>query len=127
MMGPGGGGLDVVGSIYEAYIHELGERLRPAVRPMAEKIIDGSAGDVPGWGYKILASAPDDAVAIFASQLSRDDKTARERAAVALGYMGPAAAPAQPQVRAAIDKSPTEREQRLLKWCLREITKPAAE
>ena len=41
--------------------------------------------------------------------------------------MGPAAAPAQSQVRAAIDKAPTEREQRLLKWCLREITKPAAE
>jgi hypothetical protein len=38
--------------------------------------------------------------------------------------MGPAAAPAQSQVRAAIDKAPTEREQRLLKWCLREITSP---
>lgn len=55
--GPGGGGqgLDVVGSIYEAYVYELGDLLRPAVRPLAEKILDGSAGDVPAWGYKILA------------------------------------------------------------------------
>jgi hypothetical protein len=45
----------------------------------------------------------------------------RERAAVALGYMGPAAAAARPQVSQALDTSQDERERRLLQWCLRQI------
>jgi len=64
---------------------------------------------------------------VLGPRLANDDKVTRERAAVALGHMGSAAAPMQVQVHAAIDKAPTEREQRLLKWCLREITRAAAE
>ena len=44
--------------IYESYVHELGARLRPAARLLARKIMDGTAGDVPDWGYKILTCAP---------------------------------------------------------------------
>ena len=52
-----------------------------------------------------------------------EDKTLvmRERAAVALGYMGRAAAPAKAQVTKALREASDEREQRLLKWCLREM------
>jgi len=45
----------------------------------------------------------------------------RERAAVALGYLGPAASGAKEQVVAALSKASSEREKRLLEWCLREI------
>ena len=46
--GPGGGpGPDIGVLIYEAYVHELGDRLRPAARLLAGKIMDGTAGDVP--------------------------------------------------------------------------------
>ena len=54
--------------------------------------------------------------------LAENDIVKRERATVALGYMGSAGAPAREQVGQAASKAPTEREQRLLKWCLRQIS-----
>ena len=108
--------------IYEAYVHELGDRLRPAARLLAQKIIDGTAGDVPAWGYKILACAPDEVIEILAPRLADADIVKRERAAVALGHMGAAAAPGIDRVKAAIGKASTDREKRLLAWCLREIS-----
>jgi HEAT repeat protein len=122
--GFGGQGPDFAVLIYEAYIHELGDRMRPATRLLARKILDGTAGDVPVWGYKILACAPDEAVALLAPSLSDGDIVKRERAAVALGNMGLAAAPAVEQVKAALAKTPTARERRLMAWCLREIARP---
>ncbi|MCY3021138.1 MAG: hypothetical protein NTW87_19160, partial [Planctomycetota bacterium] len=119
--GPRGGPGDIALYIYEAYVHELGDRLRPAAGVLARKIMDGTAGDVPTWGYKILACAPDEVLGILAPHLAGDDLRMRERAAVALGYMGLAAAPAKDQVKTALAKAPTEREQRLLQWCLREM------
>jgi hypothetical protein len=88
---------------------------------LAQKIMDGTAGDVPDWGYKILACGPDEAVAVFAPHLEDKEIVMRERATVALGHMGPAAAAATERVKAALDKAPTEREKRLIQWCLREI------
>lgn len=122
--GPGGGGgPDFATLIYENYVHELGERLRPAVKVLAQKIMDGTAGEVPMWGYKILTSAPDTALEIFKPSLADKELKTRERAAVALGYMGPAAREAIEPVKAAIALSSNDREIALLNWCLREIGK----
>jgi len=126
MPGPGGPGFhggpgDIALYIYEAFIHELGDRLRPVAGVLARKIMDGTAGDVPAWGYKILACDTDAALGILSPHLAGNDLHMRERATVALGCMGKAAAPAKEQIKAALSKAPTEREQRLLKWCLREV------
>ncbi len=119
--GPGGQGPDFALYIYESYVHELGDRLRPAASLLAQKIMDGTAGDVPGWGYKILACGPEEALDILTPHLADKDLVMRERAAVALGYMGTAAASNKNQVEVALNKAETDREQRLLAWCLREI------
>jgi HEAT repeat protein len=112
---------DVVRFVYEAFVTELGDRLKPASRVLAEKIMDGSAGEVPSWGYRLLARFPDEVTGILAAGLEDKTIVQRERAVVALGYMGPAAAPLRAQVAAALGRAPTEQEQRLIKWCLREI------
>jgi hypothetical protein len=120
--GPGGGGGGDIGSIiYQALVRELGERLRPTARVLAQKIMDGTAGNVPTWGYEILACAPDETINLLVPHLADDNVAMRERATVALGYMGPAASGAREQVMAALGKTSSEREKRLLEWCLREI------
>jgi len=118
--GPGGGMFD---SLLEAFVQELGERLRPAAQLLARKIMDGTAGDVPEWGYQILTCAPDESVKILVPYLADANMVMRERATVALGYMGPNASPAKDQVSVAMAKVASEREGRLMKWCLREIGK----
>ena len=67
--GAGGGRLGmsfegdiVVGSIYECLVNEMGEHLKPASRVLAQKIMDGTAGEVPLWGYRILSRFPDEAL-----------------------------------------------------------------
>ena len=107
--------------MYSAYVHELGERLRPVAPILAQKVMEGTAGDVPIWGYKILAAGPDLSLGILAPKLADADMATRERAAVALGYMGESAAPAKEKVEAAIKAAATEREKVLLQWCLRQI------
>jgi hypothetical protein len=113
---------DVSRYIYGAFVRELGDHLRPAARVLAQKIMDGTAGDVPPWGYRLLARFPDEAMGVLSPGLTAPDIVMRERAAVALGYMGTAAAPSKALVAAAVDKAPTERERRLIKWCLQEIS-----
>jgi hypothetical protein len=83
--------------------------------------MEGAAGNVPRWGYKLLAKFPSESIAILSPGLEHPDRVMRERAAVALGYMGHAALPSQDKIAAALGKAPDEREQLLLKWCLREI------
>jgi hypothetical protein len=122
--GPGGGQVPDFGVlIYEAYVHELGDRLRPAARLLAQKIMDGTAGDVPDWGYKILTCAPGEVIEVLSPRLADTDIAQRERAAVALGHMGAAAAPGIGRVKAAMGKASTDGEKRLLAWCLREISR----
>jgi HEAT repeat protein len=123
--GPGGpGGPPDIGTlIYESYIHELGGRLRPATIALAKKIIEGKAGNVPAWGYKILTCAPDEAVALLTPHLTDKELLMRERAVVALGYMGPAGAAGADKVKAALARAENEREKKLIAWCLREITR----
>jgi len=108
--------------IYQAYFHELGSRLSPMVKKLSAQIIDGTAGDIPLWGYELLNCSPNDALATLLPPLSGDDSTKRERAAVAIGYMGPAAARAKSQLDSAIAKATDEREKRLLQWSAREIS-----
>ena len=123
--GPGGGMFDVaVGGIYEAMVDELGERLRPAAKLLAQKLMDGTAGNVPDWGYRILASAPNESIKILAPYLTDPNVVVRERATVALGFMGPAASPAKDRIEAALAKVASEEEGRLMKWCLREMSRP---
>ncbi|MBE3123338.1 MAG: HEAT repeat domain-containing protein, partial [Planctomycetes bacterium] len=117
---------DPVRYVNEAFVRELGERLRPAARALAQKIMDGSAGEVPQWAYGLLARFPDEATGILSPGLEASDLVVRERAAVALGYMRTAAAPTKSLVAAAAEKAPTERERRLIRWCLREISGEAA-
>jgi hypothetical protein len=119
--GPGGGGGDIGSIIYQACVRELGERLRPTARLLVQKIMDGTAGNVPTWGYEILTCVPDETVNTLVPHLADDNIVMRERATVALGYMGPAASGARGRVVAALSKAPSEREKHLLEWCLREI------
>jgi len=120
--GPGGPGLDLYTTMYEAYIRELGERLRPLALNLVQKIVDGTAGEVPTWGYKLLNCAPDETISKLSACLSDSSMAVRERAAVALGYMGAAAFPAKERVSQAVGKASTEQEKHILEWCLREIT-----
>jgi HEAT repeat protein len=122
--GPGGfGGLDVFGSIYEAYIHELGDRLAPAGVNLAKQIAAGSAGNIPSYGYKLLICGGEQSIAILKPMLRDKELLVRERAAVALGYMGSAAAASTESVKAAIANAETPREKKLLSWCLKQISK----
>ena len=121
--GGGGGGLDLVSSMYVAYFRELGERLRPVALLLLKQMQDGTDKNTPEWGYKLLACAPAESIAQFSAGLASEDLATRERAALAFGYMGAAAAPAQAKLQAALAKAPTEREKRLLEWALRETGK----
>jgi hypothetical protein len=114
-------GPDIGGIIYQALVRELGERLRPTALVLVQKIMDGTAGNVPSWGYEILACTPDETIRSLAPHLADDNIVMRERATVALGYMGPAAAGARVQVAAALGQASSQREKHLLEWCLREI------
>jgi HEAT repeat protein len=115
------GNAEFVQWILESYVHELGDHLKPVAQVLARKIMDGKAGTVPAWGYKLLARFADESLAILSPGLDDQDLGQRERAAVALGYMGPAAAASKPRVAQALSRAQEEREQRLLQWCLRAI------
>jgi HEAT repeat protein len=117
------GGADFSSLIIEAYVQEVGDNLRPAAVALAKKIMDGKAGDVPPWGYRLLGRHAEAALAVLTPALGEKELARRERAAVALGYMGRAAAEAKPQVAKALAAAENEKEQRLLKWCLRELEK----
>ncbi len=120
--GPFGGGDDEVTTfIIAGYIQEAGEHLKPAAKTLLERIMEGKAGNVPGWGYKLLARCPEDCLTVLTAALADKERAVRERAVVTLGYMGHAAAPAKAKLQETLKSADDEREQRLLKWCLREI------
>ena len=115
-------GRDYSTPMYEAYIRELGERLRPLALRLAQEIKDGKVKDIPVWGYRLLNCAPEESVSKLTPCLSDSNIVMRERAAVALGYMGESAYAARDQVARAMQQAPTDQERHLLEWCLREIT-----
>ena len=102
-------------------MQELGDNLKPAAETLAKKIMAGKAGNVSGWGYKLLARFPQESLEILTPGLADEKLVMRKRAAVAIGYMGRAAKTARPQVVLALNTSKDEREQLLLKWCLSEL------
>ena len=114
------GDADFVQYIFESYVRELSQ-LRPAAQSLATKIMAGNAGNVPDWAYKLLARYHEDALAVLTPGLSDKDRATRERAAVALGYMGRSAAAAKPQVDKAPESAQDERERHLMQWCLRRM------
>ena len=115
------GNSSVAQLVLESYVHELGDQLKPLAQTLAKKILSGDAGDVPPWGYKLLAKYPEEPLKLLTPPLSDSNRTMRERAAVALGYMGRAARAVKPQVAEALNTAKDEKEQLLLKWCVREI------
>jgi hypothetical protein len=117
----GFGDADFAQYIMEAYTNELGDTIKPAAQKLAKKIMTGKAGNVAPWGYKLMARFPDDTLAIFTPALADKELVMRERATVAIGYMGRAAKGARSDVERALEASTDERERLLLQWCLREI------
>jgi HEAT repeat protein len=119
--GGGGGPGDIALLIYEDYVRELGPRLAPMAKTLAQNIMDGTEGNMPSWGYELLACGGAEAATVLTPHLSSDDLNVRERATVALGYMGPAAISARGALSTALAKAPTEREKRLIEWSLRKL------
>lgn len=119
--GPGGGfGFDLFSTMYLAYFRELGERLRPVALMLLKQMQDGTANETPVWGYKLLTCAPTESVAQLTAALESGDLGTRERATVALGYMGAASFPAQAKLETALSKASTDGEKKLIAWALRE-------
>jgi hypothetical protein len=120
--GPGGGGMADIGTlIYVDVVRELGERLGPVSPVLARKIMDGSAGEVPNWGYDILSADPKASLGVLTPFLGNDDMNLRQRAVVAIGNMKASGTAAKPQLEAALNKAQTESEKRLIRWAIRQL------
>ena len=89
---------------------------------LADKIVAGTATNVPAWGYKLLSCAPEESVSKLSACLADTQLGVRERATVALGYLGSPALSAASHVSRAVEKAETKQERLLLEWCLREIS-----
>ncbi|MFI5378334.1 MAG: HEAT repeat domain-containing protein [Tepidisphaerales bacterium] len=110
--------------LFEAFLCELGDRARPAARTLARKLVAGSAGQAPSWGYRIFLHFPADSIEVFCEGLQDPDAATRERALTALGHMGAAAAPARGPVEALYCAADAQ-EATLLNWCLKQLDGPA--
>jgi HEAT repeat protein len=123
-----GGGMqgnlfeNLLALMFASYIHNLGDRLAPVAPRLAQDIMKDEAGDIPPWGYELLAADARAALDILTPQLKSEKPFLRERAAVAIGYMGPAASDAASALAAARDQAATESERRLLEWALRHVS-----
>jgi HEAT repeat protein len=124
--GPGGmGGETVLGvdgtQMYPSYVRELGFRLRSMSPKLAEGIMKDTVGNVPKWGYALLNAGPDLSLKVLTPYLKDTSLEMRERAAVAIGFMGEDAAPAKADLEVAVAGAATEQERKLLQWTLRQI------
>ena len=122
--GPGGGGGpgNLNTYMYSAYIRELGDRLQPAAQHFAARLLDGTAGTVPEWGYALLKADLRGSLDTLTPKLADPDRQVRQRAAVALGFLGMDAASAKPAMQKALDVATDGKEQRMLKWGLTKIS-----
>ena len=99
--------------VFESYVRELGDHLKPvAARLVSRKSWPERRAPCPPWGYKLLAKYPDESLKLLTPALADSELLVRERAAVALGYMGRPAATAAPQLSQALKSTEDEREQR---------------
>jgi HEAT repeat protein len=117
----GAGDMFFIQFILESYMQEFGDRFKPVAASLARKILAGNAGDIPDWGYKLLAKSPEQTLEILLPALKDERLAVRERATVALGFMGRSARAAKPHLLQALESSTDPREQLLLRWCLRKI------
>ncbi|HEX8374469.1 MAG TPA: HEAT repeat domain-containing protein, partial [Geminicoccaceae bacterium] len=115
--GPGGGGgpMDRNRDKYSAYNREQGDRLKPAAQGFAKRLLDGTAGTVPEWGYALLKADLGGSIESLTSGLANADRQVRQRAAVAIGFLGADAESAKPALQKALDAATDGREQRMLK------------
>ncbi len=108
--------------LFENFLNELGERLRPSATLLAKQIVEGATGNMPPWGYRLLMRFPDEALKVLTEPLDpRGDAAQRQRAISALGNMGPVAAAARPRLE-SLRRSVPAREVELIDWCLGQIT-----
>ena len=119
--GFGMGDVDFARYIFESYLRELGDNLKPGAVAMAKKTLEGETNNLPTWAFDLLKRYPEDSLAVLAPALKSDNLAQRERATVAIGYMGPAGIGAKADLVAAIDRAGNDKERRLLRWSLRHI------
>jgi HEAT repeat protein len=118
------GDADFARFIFESYLRELGDNLKPAAVLMAKNTLDGQTTGLPTWAFDLLARYPEESLKVLTPALRSDSVARRERAAVAIGYMGPAAVAAKGELAAAIERAPGEKERRLLRWSLKHVDPP---
>jgi HEAT repeat protein len=70
------------------YIDRMGDRATPAAAALARRVLEGTAGNIPSWGYHLLAARPDAARPILEKGLAGQDPQVRRRARIALDAMG---------------------------------------
>ncbi len=61
---------DVVQYVMESYVRELGDHIKPAAQFLSKKIMAGKAGNVPNWGYRLLARFPNESLAVLTPGLT---------------------------------------------------------
>ena len=103
------------------YVHELGDTLAPAGGELGGRIVEGKAGKVPAWGYKILGTGPERALEVLVPHVMEEDAAVRKRVVLALGYMGEAARPAKGAVDKAMGETGDAGERGVLGWCLTQM------
>jgi HEAT repeat protein len=111
--------------LFEAFLCELGDRVRPAARTLAARLIEETAGQTPTWGYRIFVHFPEEAMEIFCKALNDRDSARRQRALLALGSMGSAAENARAQIESLYCAADAQ-EAHWLNWCLKRLDGVAA-
>jgi hypothetical protein len=106
--------------LFDCLLDEIGDRAKPSAALLAARLLDGTAGNVPSWGYRLLTTFPDEALHAFLPALDADDAALRSRAIQEISLMGRAARPAKDRIR-ALREHANESEKTMLDWCLRQI------
>jgi HEAT repeats len=86
----------------------MGSAAEPALPALRDALRDGRSPFVVLFAIEGIAEESDTAVPVLAAALTHDDERLRVRAAMALGRLGPRAAPAVPALIGAL-KDPDER------------------
>ena len=73
--------------LFADYIDRMGDRATPAAAALATKILSGTAGSVPSWGYHLLTARPEAAKPILDKGVQDPRPQVRRRAQLALDYL----------------------------------------
>ena len=74
--------------LFADYIERMGERATPAAGALAKRILEGTAGRVPSWGYHLLRARREAAEAVLRKGLENEDAGVRDTAQRALAELG---------------------------------------